>query len=108
MVDDGRTEMPKLNVSIPHNLSQDEALKRIKDAMAQAKVEQSGKIKDFQENWSGNVGTFSGSAMGHTASGTVTVGASEIVLDLALPFAATFFKGKIEASIREFVAQLVS
>jgi|SRR5271168_5005120 len=100
--------MPNLNVAIPHNLSQDEALKRIKDAIAQAKAEHSDSIKDLQENWNGSVGTFSGSAMGQTASGTVTVNASEIVFDLALPFAASFFKGKIEAGIREFTTKLLS
>jgi hypothetical protein len=100
--------MPNLNISIPNDLSQDEALKRIKNAVAQAKAQQSGKIEDLQENWNGSVGTFSGSAMGHAASGTITVNPSEIVLHLALPFAATFFKGKIEAGIREFAARLLS
>jgi hypothetical protein len=100
--------MPNLNISIPHNLSQDEALKRIKDAIAQAQDQNPGKIKDFQENWNGTVGTLSGSAMGQAASGTVTVNASEIVLDLALPFAATFFKGQIEANIRAFATGLFS
>jgi len=97
--------MPNLNIAIPHNLSQDDALKRIKDAIAQAKVEHSNSIKDLQENWNGNVGTFSGSAMGQTASGTITVNASEIVFNLELPFAASFFKRPIEAGIREFTTK---
>jgi uncharacterized phage protein gp47/JayE len=100
--------MSNMNISIPHNLSQDEALKRIKDAIAQTKTQHSGNIKDLQENWNGNVGTFSGSAMGQAVSVTVTVNASEVVLDLELPFAATFFKGKIEADIRAFAAGLLS
>jgi len=100
--------MPSLNVAIPHNLSQDEALKRIKDAIAQAKAEHSNSIKDLQENWNRNVGTFSGSAMGQTASGTITVNASEIVFDLDLPFAASFFKRPIEAGIRDFTAKLLN
>ena len=100
--------MPNMTVSVPHNLSQGEALQRIKDAIAQAKVQRSGDVQDLQENWNGNVGTFSGSAMGQSASGTITVNASDIVFDLALPFAATFFKGKIESAIREFITKLVS
>jgi Putative polyhydroxyalkanoic acid system protein (PHA_gran_rgn) len=98
--------MPNMNITVPHNLSQDEALSRIKNAIAQAKSQHSGNIKDLQEKWNGNVGTFSGSGMGQAASGTITVNPSEIVFDLALPFAATFFKGKIEAGIREFAAKL--
>jgi hypothetical protein len=100
--------MPNLNISIPHKLSQDEALRRIKDAIAKAKVQYTGKIEDLQENWNGSVGTFSGSAMAQAVSGTITVNPSEVVLDLALPFAATFFKGKIEADIRAFTAGLLS
>jgi hypothetical protein len=100
--------LPNLSVSIPHNLSQEEAQRRIQDAIAQAKVQYSGQINDLQENWSGNVGTFGGSAMGQTVSGTVTVNASDVVLDLTLPFAASFFKGKIEAGMREFTTKLLS
>jgi hypothetical protein len=100
--------MPNLNIAIHHNLSQEEALKRIKDAIAQAQAQNPGKIKDFQENWNGNAGTFSGSTMGQAVSVTMTVNASEVVLDLELPFAATFFKGKIEEEIRAFAAGLLS
>jgi hypothetical protein len=100
--------MPNLNLTIPHNLSQDEALRRIKDAIAQVKFQHSGNVEDLQENWNGHVGTFSGSAMGQSASGTITVNPSEIIFDLTLPFAATFFKSKIEAGIREFAAKLFS
>jgi hypothetical protein len=100
--------LPNLNISIPHHLSQDEALQRIKNAIAQAKAQHSGKIQDLKENWHRNVGTFSGSAMGQAASGTITVNASEVVLDSTLPFAATLFRGKIEAGIREFAAKLLS
>jgi hypothetical protein len=100
--------MPNLNIAIPHNLSQDDALKRIKGAIAQAKVEHSNSVKDLQENWNGNVGTFSGSAMGQTVSATITVNASEIVFDLALPFAASLIKRPIEAGIRDFTAKLLN
>jgi len=100
--------MPNLNIAIPHNLSQAEALKRIKDAIAQAKVEHSNSVKDLQESWNGNVGTFSGSGMGQTISATITVNPSEIVFDLALPIAASFFKRPIEAGLRDFTAKLLN
>jgi hypothetical protein len=108
LVGESGSSMPNLIISIPHGLSQREVLKRMKYALTQAKAQHSGKIKDLQEKWSGNIGRFSGSAMGHAASGTITVNASEIVFDLALPFAATFFKGKVEAGIRKFAATLLT
>jgi hypothetical protein len=79
--------MPNLNVVVPYKLSQDEALQRIKSAIAQA--QQSGKVNDLQENWNGNVGTFRGSAIGQSASGTITVNPSEIIFALTPPFAAS-------------------
>jgi hypothetical protein len=103
-----QSHMPNLTIPIPHKLSQGEVLKRVKYALAQAKAQHSDKINNLQENWNGNIGTFSGSAMGQAASGTITVNATEIVFDLALPFGAMFFKGKIEAGIRKFAVTLLT
>ncbi|HME13027.1 MAG TPA: polyhydroxyalkanoic acid system family protein [Candidatus Acidoferrum sp.] len=100
--------MPNLKFSIPHKLTQDEALKRIQDAIAKAKAQNSGKVQDLQESWNGNVGTLSGSAMGHEASGTITVNPSDVAVDLALPAMAYFFKGTIEGKMSEFMAQLLA
>ncbi len=100
--------MANLNISIPHNLPQDQALQRIKNAISEAKVQHSGFLKDLQESWNGNVGTFSGSAMGQTASGTITVNPSDIVFSIAVPFAVTFFKGKIESELRGFAGKLLN
>ena len=100
--------MPNLNVTVPHSLSQDQALRRIKDAITQAKSQHSGNVNELQENWNGNVGTFSGAAMGQTASGSITVNPSDIVFDLVLPFAAILFKSKIEQGIREFASKLLA
>lgn len=92
--------MPKLNMVVPHRLSQDEALKRIKTLLEGVKTQFADKISDLHEQWNGNIGTFSFSAVGFSVSGTLIVKASEIELSGNLPFAATFFRGKIEATIR--------
>jgi hypothetical protein len=98
--------MPKLAVSVPHTLSQDEALHRIKTAVAQARV--SGKVENLEENWSANICTFSGSAMGQSASATITVNPSDVAFDVALPFAASLFKSQIASTIRDFTAKLLA
>jgi hypothetical protein len=41
--------MPKLTVTVPHSLAQDEALSRIKEAIAQAKSQHSANVNDLQE-----------------------------------------------------------
>jgi len=96
-----KAKMPKLKMSVPHRLPQDEALNRIKGLLGQVKQQYADKISDLHEEWSGNAGTFSFSAMGFSISGSLNVTASEVELNGNLPFAASFFKAKIESAIRE-------
>ena len=72
--------MPSLSVSVPHRLSQEEALRRIQTTVAQAKVQYSDKITDLRESWDGYAGTFVVSAMNQQASGSVTVNPSEVTV----------------------------
>jgi Putative polyhydroxyalkanoic acid system protein (PHA_gran_rgn) len=93
--------MANFNISIPHQLTQEEALKRIKDRFAQVKSQYSGKIGDVHEEWNGNVGRFSSSSPVGAVSVTLTVTPTEVVIEGELPAMATFFKGKIESGIRK-------
>ena len=93
--------MPKLNIKVPHQLTQEEALRRTRTLLENVKNQYSEKISDVREEWEGNLCQFSFSAMGFSTSGTLTVKPSEIEISGNLPFAAAFFKGKIEATIRE-------
>lgn len=88
-------------MTVSHRLTQDEATKRIKTLLSEVKNRFADKISDLREEWNGNTGTFSFSAMGFSVSGTLTVKSSEVELSGTLPFAAMFFKGKIESTIRE-------
>ena len=99
--------MSKLNLVIPHRLSQEEALKRIKGLLSDVKIEYADKISDLEEKWNDNVGKFSFSAMGFAVSGTLTVGQGEVELDGNLPFAASFFKGRITSIITEKAEELL-
>ncbi len=93
--------MAKLNMVISHHLTQDEAVKRIKTLLGEVKNQFADKISDLREEWDGNTGKFNFSAMGFSVSGTLTVNPSRVELSGNLPFAAVFFKGKIESKIRE-------
>jgi len=100
--------MPNLKMTVPHRIPQDEALKRIKGLLGQVKQQYADKASDLHEEWSGNTGTFSFSAMGFPVSGTLNVKASEVELNGNLPFAASFFMGKIESTIRERATTLLA
>ncbi len=100
--------MPKLNMVVSHHLAQDEALKRVKNLLGEVKNQFTDKIRDLREQWDGNTGTFSFSTMGFSVSGTLTVKSSVVELAGKLPFAAIFFKGKIESAVRERAEALLA
>jgi hypothetical protein len=100
--------MPSLNMTIPFSISQEEALKRIKNLLTETKKEQGDKIQNLKEQWNGNVGTFSFTAMGYDISGTMTVGDSTIELEGKIPFAVSLFKGAITKAINEKAGELLA
>jgi Putative polyhydroxyalkanoic acid system protein (PHA_gran_rgn) len=100
--------MPKLHLSIPHQLPQDEALKRIHRAIGHAKNQNSDKIRGLEERWDGYTGTFSGKAMGYSATGTLTVNPTDVVVESNLPIFASPFKSKIEAAITDMLTRLLA
>jgi len=99
--------MPNFKMSVPHELSQDEALGRIQKLLGKLRARHSDKISNLREDWDGNVGTFSGSVKGMSVSGTLSVWPSEVLIEATLPFAATLFKGRIESFIRGEAARLL-
>lgn len=99
--------MPSLQMTIPHNLPQDEALKRIKNLLSETVRDHSDKIQNLNENWDGNQGTFSFKAMGYDISGKLTVTPSTVELNGTIPFAVSLFKGKITSLINEKAGELL-
>jgi len=100
--------MPELKVSIPHQLSQEEALERIKTLLDQVKSQHEDKISNLHQEWNGNNGAFGFSIMGFAVSGTLSVQETSVELDSDIPFAATFFKGKIKSVIEEEGRKILS
>jgi hypothetical protein len=100
--------MPKINTSVPHQLTQEEALSRIQGRIARIKAQYSGMVSDLAEDWDGYSGTFSGSARGFSVSGNLTVDPSVVTVKIALPLVALPLKGKIEARIRSELTTLLA
>jgi hypothetical protein len=100
--------MPNLNISIPHQLSQDEALRRIKSAIADAKKQYGEKIDQLRESWNGYSGTLDVTAMGQKLGVVLTVNPSDVTVESALPMIAMMFRGKIEAAIRQEGTKLLA
>lgn len=100
--------MSNMNLSVPFQIPQEEAINRIKAYVTRARVQHADKIGNSHEEWNGNVGTFSSVDGPLSVSGSLTVDPSVVVVEVSLPLAAVFFKGKIEAAIREQLTRLLS
>ncbi|CAA9561968.1 MAG: Putative polyhydroxyalkanoic acid system protein (PHA_gran_rgn) [uncultured Thermomicrobiales bacterium] len=100
--------MPKLAIVVPHELSEEEALGRIKNLLSEMKTRYATSFSDLEERWSGNEGRFSVKAMGFRVAGGVAVRPAEVAIDADLPMAATPFKGRVEQLIRSQAEQLLA
>lgn len=100
--------MSNLNLNIPHNLSKEEALERIKGLLASLKKEQSDNISNVEEKWDDDNGNFSFTAKGFDLAGKIKVNQSNIEIDSKLPFAVSLFKGKISSMITEKANELLT
>jgi hypothetical protein len=103
-----RNGMANFKMSVKHQLSQEEAVQRIQKLLGAVKNQYAGKIDRLQEQWDGNANAFSFTAMGFSVKGVLTVLPKEVTLAADLPFAASLFKGKIEAAIREEAESLLA
>jgi hypothetical protein len=101
-------EMSELNITIAHQLTQEEAINRIKALLGEVKQQYAETIRDLREEWSGNTNKFGFAAMGFAVTGVITVQPTQVDFSGTLPFAASFFKGKIESVIRERAEKLLA
>jgi hypothetical protein len=102
------TEMASIEINIPYTIPQQEALTRIKNLLTETRNEHAGIIKNLQENWDGNTGTFSFTAQGFDISGTLTVNPGIFNVDAQVPLALTMFKGAITKAITDKASQLLA
>jgi hypothetical protein len=91
--------MPRISLSIPHCLAQDEAKTRIVGFIADAR-RQIGGVSDLKENWIGNTGTYKFRAVGFAVEGRLEVLTDVLAVEIDFPFAALPWKGKAESEIR--------
>jgi hypothetical protein len=100
--------MSNLSISIPHQLSQEEALQRVKTLLTNLQNEQRDRIKNVTEEWTGNTAKFGFTAQGFNVSGDIIVESGTATINAELPFALSFFKGMINQTIREKATALLS
>lgn len=100
--------MASLKMSIPHKLSQQEALSRIKGLLGKLKEEKKDMITHVKENWKDQTGTFEFTVKGFAISGVIQAHPSHIDIDAKVPFAVSLFSGKIKQVIGDKANELLS
>lgn len=93
-----------MQVNIPHQFSQKEAIAKVKKALADARPQLQGKAVVEEERWEGEMLHFAFTAQGQSISGNLKVGEGVFELYAKLPLMMKLFEGKIERAIKEQVA----
>ncbi|MEN6451269.1 MAG: polyhydroxyalkanoic acid system family protein [Thermoguttaceae bacterium] len=99
--------MPKLTIDVPHSLTPDEAVQRLKQKFAEAKAEYGSRVNNLRDEWTDHTFDFSAEAVGMKVSGRIAVEPRNLRLEMSLPLAAMLFKRTIEDRIRQEVAGLL-
>ncbi len=100
--------MPKLAFSVANPLSQQEAMDRLKQFLPRVREHYGEQISNLQESWEGNELNFRFTTFGIDIAGLLRVNEPDVRFEGELPFTAMMFKGKIESSIRQELAKLLS
>ncbi|MBI2824678.1 MAG: polyhydroxyalkanoic acid system family protein [Planctomycetia bacterium] len=100
--------MPQMSVTVPHTLSQQDAVERLKGFLGKIKERYQSQVSNLEESWAGDTLNFGFTTFGFPIKGAVNVEAAQVKLDGEIPFAAMMFKGKIEQEIRDQLNKLLA
>jgi len=97
-----------MKIVVDHKLGKETAKNRIKNLLADLKVEHGDKIQQVEEQWNDSGANYSFRIMGMSVKGTIDVEASIVQITGNLPLAAYPFKNMIEHTIRNKTLELLS
>jgi hypothetical protein len=100
--------MPRLTFAVPHTLSQDEVVSRLKQESDVLRGSMNDQIKDVEEVWEDHSLQFSFKAFGMSVQGNLDVEPTEIRTTATVPFAAMMFKGAIEEKVRARLEEILT
>lgn len=100
--------MPHISIVIPHHLTQEEALTRIKQKAAAIRQTYQNQVAGASDEWEENKLTFAFAAMGIQVKGNLVVEPHEVQIGVDVPMMAMMFRGPIERRAREELEQLLA
>jgi hypothetical protein len=99
--------MPKLHITIPHPLSQQDATTKLNSFIDLLRSKYKDQLSGLEESWDANVLSFGFKTYGIGVTGKITVNDHSLDVDGDLPFSAIMFKGKIESTFRDELTKLM-
>ena len=100
--------MPKMSISVPHSLGEEEAVARLKKATVKVLEEYQDQAKDVEQTWEGNNLNVRFRTMGMNFKGDIQVAPESVDVGEEIPFAAMLFKSKIEKGIKSELEKLLA
>jgi hypothetical protein len=96
--------MPAFKHSVVHPYSQQQAVVRLSDFAQQAEAKYAGLVSSAGNEWTENRLTFFVVALGLRIQGVLHVHDQRADVEVEYPFAAAFFAGRLETTIKEQLA----
>jgi hypothetical protein len=90
-----------VSISIPHNLTQDEARRRIQLRISELRSQFGHKVGAVQEQWTDNHLVFDVAAMGQHVHGRMDVEPAAIHLEVDLPWMMSLLAGRLQKEVQE-------
>jgi hypothetical protein len=87
------------SMSIPHNLSRDEAKRRLQGAFARVGQDFGALVTGVTQDWQGDTLNFSVSAAGQTVAGQAVVEDHAVRIDATLPWMLAMLAGQLRSRI---------
>jgi hypothetical protein len=100
--------MPHISIVIPHQLTQEEAVARIKEKAVSVRQNYAEQASGASDEWQGNTLHFAFAAMGFQVKGTMAVEPHEVQIGVDVPMMAMMFRAPIEKRVREELEQLLA
>lgn len=88
-----------MRVIVPHNTTKEEARKIVDRHLGQLLGQYGHYLSESQTDWDGDRLDFSGKAKGFSASGSLEITDSDVIIDGKLPLIAKPFESRIKSSI---------
>ena len=100
--------MPKIALSVSHNLGAEEAKRRITHLVGECRKQFGCMVSDLEESWAGDTGRFGFRAMGFAVTGRLDVAPQAVDIEIAIPLAALPFKSRVEQEVFTHARELLA